>query len=236
MTGKTALPIQSTEIIQHGPDYALTDTPSPGKKPVTKPAFTRAEPDARRASLIEATARVLARDGASGASVRTIAAEAGVSPGLVGHYFEGIDALIAATYAHVGAQVSTALDAAIEASGEAPRARLLAYATASFAPPIADPALLATWVAFWSLVKARPDIAALHDEIYGAYRRDLEALLAACGVAPAELRLAAIAITALVDGLWLELCLSPQAFTADEARAIAARQIDALLAPLARSG
>jgi len=196
---------------------------------MVKVAFTRAEPDARRASLIEATARVLARDGASGASVRSIAAEAGVSPGLVGHYFDGVDALIAATYAHVGTQVSTALDLAIAAAGEEPRTRLLAYVTASFAPPIADPALLATWVAFWSLVKARPDIAALHDDIYGAYRRDLEALLAACGVAAAELRLAAIAITALVDGLWLELCLSPQAFTADEARAIATRQIDSLI-------
>ena len=199
---------------------------------MTKPAFTRAEPDARRASLIEACARVLARDGASGASVRSIAAEAGVSPGLVGHYFDGIDALVAATYAHVGVRVSTALDAAIAAAGDDPRACLLAYATASFAPPIADPALLATWVAFWSLVKARADIAALHDDLYGAYRRDLETLLAACGVPGADQRLAAIAITALVDGLWLELCLSPQAFTPAEASTIAERHIDALFPPL----
>lgn len=194
---------------------------------MTGPAFTRAEPDARRLSLIEATARVLARDGAAGASVRTIAAEAGVSPGLVGHYFGGVDALVAATYEHVGARVSGALHDAIAAAGNDPRARLTGYVTASFAPPIADPALLATWLAFWSLVKARPDIAALHDDIYAEYRRDLEALLAACGVS--DLRLAAIAITALVDGLWLELCLSPQSFTPDEARGIAERQIDTLL-------
>ena len=61
------------------------------------PAFRRSEPDARRADLIAATARVLAREGTGGASVRAIAVEAGVSPGLVGHYFAGIDALIAAT-------------------------------------------------------------------------------------------------------------------------------------------
>jgi TetR/AcrR family transcriptional repressor of bet genes len=192
------------------------------------PAFTRNEPDARRLSLIEATARVLARDGAAGASVRNIASEAGVSPGLLGHYFDGVDALIAATYGHVGEQVSTALGAAIAAAGSDPRARLSAYVTASFDPPIADPALLATWLAFWSLVKARPDIAALHDDIYAGYRRDLEALLDACGVT--DLRLAAIAITALVDGLWLELCLSPHSFTPAEARAIAERQIAVLLA------
>jgi len=193
------------------------------------PAFTRSEPDARRLSLIEATARVLAREGAAGTSVRTIASEAGVSPGLVGHYFDGVDALIAATYGHVGEQVSAALGAAIAAAGDDPRARLRAYVTASFDPPIADPALLATWLAFWSLVKARPDIAALHDEIYAGYRHDLETLLGACGIAPDGLRLAAIAITALVDGLWLELCLSPHSFTPAEAKMITERQIEVLL-------
>ncbi|MFA5963023.1 MAG: transcriptional regulator BetI [Sphingomonas sp.] len=196
---------------------------------MSAPAFTRAEPDARRLSLIEATARVLARDGAANASVRHIAAEAGVSPGLVGHYFDGVDALIAATYAHVAERVSVALSGAITDAGSDPRARLSAYVTASFDPPIADPALLATWLAFWSLVKARPEIAALHDDIYAGYRRDLETLLGDCGVAPGARRLAAIAITALVDGLWLELCLSPQSFSAAEARAIAERQIEVLL-------
>lgn len=176
-----------------------------------------------------ATKRVLAGGGAGAASVRAIAAEAGVSPGLVGHHFGGVDALIAETYAAVGAEVQGALDAAVVAAGDDPRARLSAYVGASFVPPIADPALLATWIAFWSLVSANPDIARLHDEIYASYRRDLERLLADCGVGEGKRRLAAIAVTALVDGLWLELCLSPGAFAADEARQIAEAQIAALL-------
>lgn len=195
---------------------------------MSKPAFSRAEPDARRASLIAATARVLARDGATGASVRPIAVEAGVSPGLVNHYFDGIDALIAETYSATGDQVSAALGEAVAAAGPDPRARLTAYVTASFAPPIATPALLATWIAFWSLT-SKPLIAARHDAIYARYREDLEALLAACGMAARDRRLAAIAITALVDGLWLELCLSPDSFTADEARGLAEAQIAAIL-------
>lgn len=196
---------------------------------MSKPGFTRAEPDARRLSLIEATARVLAREGASGASVRAIALEAGVSPGLVAHHFGGVDALIATTYAQVGEQVAAALDAAVEGAGKDPRARLMAYVAASFAPPIADRALLATWTAFWGLVIARGDIAALHDAQYTRYRDGLEASLAACGLPPAARRRAAIAIAALVDGLWLELCLSPAVLDADEARAIAEAQIAALL-------
>ena len=193
------------------------------------PAFRRSEPDARRADLIAATARVLAREGTGGASVRAIAVEAGVSPGLVGHYFAGIDALIAATYAHVEHTVSEALDAAVAIAGADPRARLDAFVTASFSPPIASGELLATWTAFWSLVRSRADIAHQHDEQYAAFRARLEALLAECGLPAARLRHAAIAITALVDGLWLELCLSPEAFSADEADAIARSVLDALI-------
>ena len=194
-----------------------------------KPAFRRAEPDKRRLSLIEACARVLARDGVAGASVRAIALEAGVSAGLVGHYFTGIDALVAATYAHVEVQVSEALDAAVAAAGSDPRARLDAFVTASFAPPIASGELLATWIAFWSLVRVRADIARQHDEQYAASRARLENLLRECGLGAERQRRAAIAVTALVDGLWLELCLSPEAFSAAEAGAIARSALDAVL-------
>ena len=200
------------------------------------PAFKRADPDARRHSLVEACARVMAREGVAGASVRTIALEAGVSPGLVGHYFPGIEALFAATYALIEARVGDALDAAVAAAGEDPRARLEAYVTASFRPPIADPELLATWIACWSLVRARPEIARQHDAQYGAFRARLEILLGACGIPAKARREAAIAVTALVDGLWLELCLSPQAFSAEEAARIARRQLDALISTGRRTG
>ena len=160
---------------------------------MSKPAYSRVEPDERRQSLIAAAMRVLARDGAHGASVRAIALEGGVSPGLVTHHFGGVDALIAATYAQVGDQVGAALDAAVAAAGNDPRARLRAYVAASFAPPIADRALLATWIAFWGLVIARSDVAALHDEQYARFRDGLGALLADCGLAPAARRRAAIA-------------------------------------------
>jgi TetR/AcrR family transcriptional repressor of bet genes len=195
-------------------------------------AYTRAEPEDRRQSLIEAAARVLASRGAAGASVRTICAEAGVSPGLLRHYFDGIDALIAETYAWTGARVAEALAVAVEDAGPEPRARLRAYIDANFRPPIADPQLLATWIAFWSLVKANAEIARLHAELYADFRRELEGLLGECGLAADAVRPAAIGLTALVDGMWLELCLAPDAFTGDEASAIAEGWIGALLPAL----
>ena len=201
-----------------------------------QPAFRREDPDARRASLIEACARVLARDGAAGASVRAIALEGGVSPGLVGHYFGGVDALIAATYREVEAQVAAALDAAVAAAGADPRARLEAYVSASLLPPIAESALLSTWIAFWSLVRTRDDIAALHDEQYGRFRSGLESLLRENGVPAPALRRTAIAITALVDGLWLELCLSPGTFAPGEAAGIARAGLAALISTAGSAG
>ncbi|KUR74343.1 TetR family transcriptional regulator C-terminal domain-containing protein [Novosphingobium sp. FSW06-99] len=197
----------------------------------TAPIPRRAEPDVRRQSLIAACARVLAREGAAGTSVRVIAREAGVSPGLITHYFTGIEALIAATYADVDQTVRAAMEVAVAAAGTDPRARLDAFVTASFAPPIADRALLATWIAFWSLVSARADIARQHDDQYAAYRARLTEMLDACGVAPDRLRLASITLAAVVDGLWLELCLSPGCFSAQEAGVIARAQIDSLMPP-----
>lgn len=182
----------------------------------------RASPDDRRRDLIAATVRVLAERGAAGASVRTIAAAAGVSPGLVTHHFGGVDRLVAASYDHVAAQVAAALETAVAAAGPAPRARLGAYVAANFTPPIADPALLATWLALWSLARGDAAMLARHEQHYAAFRARLEDLLGACGVAAERLRLTAIGVTALVDGLWLELCLSPDSFSANEARRIAA--------------
>ncbi len=151
--------------------------------------------------------------------------EAGVSPGLLRHYFDGIDALIAETYRWTDARVDVWLAEAVAEVGDDPRARLLAYVTASFRAPIADPELLATWIAFWSLAKVKPEMGRLHAEIYASYREGIEALLGECGVAPDRLRLAAVALTALVDGLWLELCLAPGTFSGEEASGIAARWI-----------
>jgi AcrR family transcriptional regulator len=190
-------------------------------------SFTRETPDQRRTDLVAACARVLARQGAHGLSVRTVCAEAGVSPGLLRHYFAGVDDLVAATYRATGEQVQAALDAAVLAAPRDPRSRLLAYLTASFAAPVADPDLLATWLAFWSLTKTDARIRALHSEIYARNKTSLEALLAA--LKPGDHGLTTIALTALVDGLWLELSLGDAPFTPIEAGMMAERWLDALI-------
>lgn len=193
-----------------------------------RPSYRRA-PAERRQALIDATARALARHGAGGVSVRTIAAEAGVSPGLVTHHFEGVEPLIAATYRQVSERVGEALGAAVEGAGSDPRARLEAYVIGNFLPPVMDEELLGTWLGLLGLTKSMPLVSAAHAESYAGFRAAMERLLADCD-GKGDPWLEAVAITALVDGLWLELCLDRSVFSPEQAAALARRWIDALLA------
>jgi AcrR family transcriptional regulator len=188
-------------------------------------AFTRESADARRTGLIEATAAVLAEQGLAGTNVRAICARAGVSPGLLRHYFGGIDDLIAATYAATSDRMDAIFAAAVASAGADPRARLTAYLTASFRPPVTDPELLGAWTAFWALARSDARMMAIHATSYAGYRERLCELLVACGAADAD-RLA-IMLTAMVDGLWLELSLDATSFGAEAAVAMIERAVGA---------
>ncbi len=190
-------------------------------------AFTRESADARRADLIEAAAAVLAESGLAGTNVRAICAKAGVSPGLLRHYFDGIDDLVAATYEATSDRMDAIFVAAVEGAGPDPHARLTAYLTASFRPPVTDPELLGAWTAFWALARSDARMAAIHAESYAGYRKRLGELLAACGAADADLL--AIMLTAMVDGLWLELSLDAASFGAEAAAAMVEKAVAALL-------
>lgn len=190
-------------------------------------AFTRESADARRADLIEATAACLAEHGLAGTNVRAICKRAGVSPGLLRHYFGGIDDLVAATYQTTSDRMDAIFAAAVESAGPDPRARLTAYLTASFRPPVTDPELLGAWTAFWALSRNDARMAAIHAASYAGYRARLGELLALCGARDAA-RLA-IMLTAMVDGLWLELSLDAGSFGAEAAAQMVERAVGALI-------
>ncbi|MDK2760373.1 MAG: TetR family transcriptional regulator C-terminal domain-containing protein [Sphingopyxis sp.] len=195
--------------------------------PAARQAFTRESADARRTALIDATAACLAAHGLAGTNVRAICAMAGVSPGLLRHYFGGIDDLVAATYQATSDRMDGVFAGAVDAAGDDPRRRLSAYLTASFRAPVTDPELLGAWTAFWALARSDARMAAIHADSYAGYRQRLTELLTACGARDAD-RLA-IMLTAMVDGLWLELSLDAASFGAEAAAAMIERAVDALV-------
>lgn len=197
------------------------------------PKFTRDLPEARRKQLIEATARSLARHGMEGTTVRVVAAEAGVSPGLVRHHFAGMHDLIAETYRWTGKEVDRALRASLAAAEQTPEAQLRAFVDSSFSEPMLDTDLLGVWLTFWSMTRTDPEIHAIHGKVYAGYRRRLEELIRELAVErklKVDARVASLAFTALLDGLWLEHCLDASTFTAREAAMIAHDWVDNLIA------
>jgi len=197
-----------------------------------RPRFERQLPQQRRQALIDATIECLKRYGHDGLSIRTISAQAGVSVGLINHHFPNKDQLVAAAYRHFNSQLVGGLEAAVARAPDFPRARLRAFLEASFCPPNLDQDALAVWVVFWGLYRHSRLIQRVQHESYRGYVRLLHGMLSAL-LAPAratrrrtrraarlDLRLAAIGLTALLDGLWLEWCLDPGTFKPAEAVAL----------------
>lgn len=193
------------------------------------PRFSRQLPAERRRTLILATIECLKRNGHEGLSVRNISAAAGVSVGLINHHFPNKDELVAAAYRYFNNELVAGMLAAVAGAADSPRDRLRAFLTASFSPPNLDADVLAVWVVFWGLYRHSRLIQRVHQETYEAYVRLVRGMLAELmqearnkgeRAAKADLRLAAIGLTALVDGLWLEWCLEPGTFRPAEAIAL----------------
>ncbi len=66
---------------------------------------TRLDPAQRRESILQAGLRVFGRQPYEACSIDDVALEAGMSTGLLYHYFPGKQALFSATYEHLAAQV-----------------------------------------------------------------------------------------------------------------------------------
>jgi AcrR family transcriptional regulator len=198
------------------------------------PKFRRAAPAVRREALIDATLKCLKRHGHDGVSVRRISAAAGVSIGLINHHFPSKSGLIAETYETLATSLLESIRAQVGDASVPARARLSHFLRASFAPELLDPELFNVWVVFWSMVAHAPEIRAVHDQTYSQYRQVLEDLLEELiqdGVAPKlKLRNAAIALAALLDGLWVELSLSSETFKPSEAIAVCEDWVNALCA------
>ena len=198
----------------------------------TEPKFHRETPEARRDSLVEATLNCLKIFGHDGVSIRKISAEAGVSIGLINHHFPNKSGLIAEAYSTLAHALQESLLAQARRPGATPRARLSGFFQASFAPELIDPDLFNVWIVFWSMVRHSAAMRAVHDRTYDAYRNILEALLrdlaSSDGVPKFKLKKAAIGLSALLDGLWVELSLSPGTVRPQDAIALCEDWVSAL--------
>lgn len=184
-----------------------------------KPArvHTRLDPESRKLLLIQATLKALTKYGFQGTSVRRICEEANVSVGLINHHYNSKDELVAETYLHVSRSLHELLASAVRDAGPDPREQIAAFFKTSFSPEMLDPQLLEAWIAFWGAIRASPTLAAAREASNSEYRLLLSTMLK--GLAKQhrwtafDSDSAALALTALLDGMWLESGLNPSNFS-----------------------
>jgi len=192
---------------------------------------TYSEPieEMRRRELVEVTIDSLAEVGFVGTTLAQIAARAGVSPGLVAHYFDDKDGLLEAVFRSLARRVGVQVRARLRLVAT-PRGRIQAVIDANLAPEEFDQRTGGAWLAFWGQV--------LHVErlerIQSVYqRRTLSVLRNSLLklVAPDEAQSLAAMIAAMIDGVWLRAALSGwREADSESARAMLTAFVDGRLA------
>lgn len=194
--------------------------------------YRRESEDSRREALIAATQALVAEGGPRAATVRAIAERAGVTPGLIRHYFGSKDELSRAAYRQLIDGMTDRGADALSGVGAAPEERLAIFVAASLRPPVVDSAAVGLWAGYLHTVRADPGLLEAHERGYLRYRDMLQGLIAALGrpgVTANQLRREAIACNAVIDGLWMEGGVLPHGFAPGELVRIGLASVGAIL-------
>lgn len=186
----------------------------------------------RKDALIRATLKCLSEEGYDGLSIRKISAEAGVSVGLINHHYASKEELVAQAYEHMTLSHFDVIKVAVAEADPDPRSQLRAF-NKSMVAVVSDPGVLRSWVVFWGMTQPGNSLYEIHHRTYAHYRALLEGILRrfaeAQGVPLLDIRLAAIGLLGLLDGLWIVQTLNPEVIRADEAVRLADTWVDSLI-------
>jgi AcrR family transcriptional regulator len=183
--------------------------------------------DARRAALAAATARVIARSGLAGATMRQVAAEAGWTTGALTHYFADKRELLRFT-------LETSLEGRRARRSDRRRMRPdeALRDTLVRALPIEESARL-HWivtVAFCAQATGDAELAIAQRDAYRDFRDDVRRLVERAGRARGTAaRAEAERLIAVTDGVALQALFDPDSWPSE-------RQLAAVDAALARRG
>ena len=188
--------------------------------------------DTRRRQLVEVTIDSLAELGYVGTTLAQIAARAGVSPGLVAHYFGDKDGLLDAAFRALARRVGNQVRARLR-QVSTPRGRIQAVIDANLAPEEFEQRTGTAWLAFWGQV-LRVESLKRVQSVY--QRRTLSNLRSSLRklVPQDEAQRLASMIAAMIDGVWLRAALSGwREADSESARALLTEFVDARLSPAA---
>jgi betaine-aldehyde dehydrogenase len=183
---------------------------------------------ARRAQLIEMTIDSLAEVGYVESTLTRIGRRAGVSAGLVAHYFQDKDSLLEATFRSLVARLGLRMRLRLR-QAHTPRGRVQAIIDANLAAEEFDRRTGTAWLAFWGQVphveRLRRIQRVYQRRMLSNLRHGLRSLLST-----EEADSLAVMIAAMIDGVWLRAALSNWTEADSEgARAMLATFVDSRL-------
>ena len=190
-----------------------------------KPGTRRtASKEARRAQLIQATINTIARNGISDTTMATVAGEAKLSQGIINLHFQSKERLLVETLRHVVDEYRQAWERALDAAPPGSAAQLAALVSVDFSRRVCDRNKLAVWFAFWGESKSRPTYRKLCAERDAIYDRQLAELCCDLANQPEysgiDGQIVSRGLSAMTEGLWLDMLLSPSSISREEARAV----------------
>ncbi|MBN8818488.1 MAG: TetR/AcrR family transcriptional regulator [Sphingomonas sp.] len=207
---------------------------APDTKPPARKRARRQTPTLRRQDLLAVTIDCLARLGPRGTTGREICRQAGVSHGLLRHYFRNPDNLLYETYEEVCDQFVARLEAVLADETLTPWDAIDRYFAVLYSEEWANANLLGAWMAFWTMVRSNAEFAAKSEE-HNIQVREL--LRLAMSRLPTDgtgipVEDAVVVVSALMDGMWLDICLSPTRTPRDRALDMCCRTVRKLIPPL----
>jgi TetR/AcrR family transcriptional repressor of bet genes len=180
----------------------------------------------RRSQLIAATLQAIDQVGLGDASVAYIARLAGLSNGIISHYFKDKNGLLEASMRHLMQALSVAVRQRLAAlQSDEPEACLRAIVAGNFDDSQVNGPAMKTWLAFWADSMHHPALRRLqrvndrrlYSNLCWQFRRRLP---------HDQARSAARGLAALIDGLWLRGALSCATFDTEQALRIAYDYLD----------
>jgi AcrR family transcriptional regulator len=180
----------------------------------------RERADRRRGELIDATIASIAQRGLDGCSIHAITQSAGVSRGLIHHYFESKDALLRAAYAALGDQMLQVMRQMADDEALPPIERLEAVIRSAFVPPVSSATNVSAWLGFWHAARTDPRLRAINRRIYADYRALMTRLVGASAQelgADVDVPGVVSALVFLMDGAWIELAIEAESHAPEAA-------------------
>ncbi|MER8490702.1 transcriptional regulator BetI [Mesorhizobium australicum] len=185
----------------------------PARKAESEKRGRKASKEVRQLQLIEATIDSLAKRGYSETTMADVADGAGLSRGIVNFHFESKEKLLVATLQYMYDEYSAHWRNALQKAGDDPARQLQVLVAADFDRSICNKRKLAAWCAFWGEAKSRPTYQALssaRDAVYQNIFIDLCAALKQSGGYAYEPQVMALALSAMLEGLWLRLMMGTE--------------------------